>query len=100
MNGIQVDPATRTVRAQAGVLWRKLDHETQAFGLATTGGTVSNTVIAELTLGGVLGWLMGVHGLTVDNLLSAVVIIADGQFGPSSPRSSIGCTRRARCGVA
>jgi FAD/FMN-containing dehydrogenase len=52
MKGIRVDPNTRTVRAQAGVLWRELDHETQAFGLATTGGTVSNTGIAGLTLGG------------------------------------------------
>src|SRR3954447_927507 len=86
LKGIQVDPATRTARAQAGVLWRELDHETQAFGLATTGGTVSNTGIAGLTLGGGLGWLMGVHGLTVDNLLSADVITADGQFRTASAK--------------
>ena len=71
MKGIRVDPSARTVRAEGGVLWRELDHETQAFGLATTGGTVSNTGIAGLTLGGGLGWLMGKHGLTVDNLISA-----------------------------
>ena len=53
------------------MLWGEFDRETQAFGLATTGGTVSNTGIAGLTLGGDLGWLMGKHGLTVDNLLSA-----------------------------
>ena len=84
MKGIRVDPVARTVRAQGGVLWRELDHETQAFGLATTGGTVSNTGIAGLTLGGGLGWLMGKHGLTVDNLISADVVTADGQFRRAS----------------
>jgi FAD/FMN-containing dehydrogenase len=84
MKGIQVDPAARTVRAQGGVLWREFDHETQAFGLATTGGTVSNTGIAGLTLGGGLGWLMGKHGLSIDNLISADVVTADGQFRTAS----------------
>ncbi|MBO0747486.1 MAG: FAD-binding oxidoreductase [Acidimicrobiaceae bacterium] len=80
MKGIRVDPVLGTVRAQGGVLWRELDRETQAFGLAVTGGTVSSTGIAGLTLGGGLGWLMGRHGLTVDNLLSADVVTADGTF--------------------
>ena len=80
MKGIRVDPGSRTVIAQGGVQWREFDHETQAFGLATTGGTVSNTGIAGLTLGGGLGWLMGKHGLSVDNLVSADVVTADGQF--------------------
>jgi hypothetical protein len=80
MKGIRVDPQSRTVRAEGGVLWRELDRETQVFGLATTGGTVSNTGIAGLTLGGGLGWLMGKHGLTVDNLISADVVTADGAF--------------------
>ena len=62
MKGIRVDPQSRTVRAEGGVLWRELDRETQVFGLATTGGTVSNTGIAGLTLGGGLGWLMGNTG--------------------------------------
>lgn len=84
MKGIRVDPQTRTVRAEGGVLWRELDRETQVFGLATTGGTVSNTGIAGLTLGGGLGWLMGKHGLTVDNLISADVITADGTFRQAS----------------
>jgi len=78
MKGIRVDPAARTARAEGGVLWREFDRETQVFGLATTGGTVSNTGIAGLTLGGGLGWLMGKHGLTVDNLISADVVTADG----------------------
>jgi FAD/FMN-containing dehydrogenase len=84
MKGIRVDPRSCTVRAQGGVLWRELDHETQAFGLATTGGTVSTTGIAGLTLGGGLGWLMGKHGLTVDNLISADVVTADGEFRQAS----------------
>jgi FAD/FMN-containing dehydrogenase len=80
LKGIRVDPATKTARAQGGVLWREFDRETQAFGLATTGGTVSNTGIAGLTLGGGLGWLGGKHGLTVDNLLSLDIVTADGAF--------------------
>jgi FAD/FMN-containing dehydrogenase len=80
MKGIRVDAAARTARAQGGVLWHEFDHETQAFGLATTGGTVSDTGIAGLTLGGGLGWLMGKHGLSIDNLVSADVVTADGQF--------------------
>jgi FAD/FMN-containing dehydrogenase len=80
MKGIRVDPVARTAQAQGGVRWGELDRETQAFGLATTGGTVSNTGIAGLTLGGGLGWLMGKHGLSVDNLRSADVITADGTF--------------------
>jgi FAD/FMN-containing dehydrogenase len=80
MKGIRVDPAARVATAQGGVLWRELDRETQAFGLATTGGTVSNTGIAGLTLGGGLGWLMGKHGLTIDNLRAADVVTADGTF--------------------
>ena len=58
MKGIRVDPIQRTAIVQGGVLWRELDHETQAHGLATTGGTVSNTGVIGLTLGGGLGWLM------------------------------------------
>jgi FAD/FMN-containing dehydrogenase len=79
MKAISVDPDKRTARAEGGVLWRELDAQTQAHGLATTGGTVSNTGIGGLTLGGGLGWLMGTHGLTIDNLLSAEVVTADGQ---------------------
>ena len=80
LKGIRVDPGAHTARAEGGVLWRELDRETQAFGLATTGGTVSNTGIAGLTLGGGLGWLMGKHGLSVDNLISADVVTADAEF--------------------
>jgi FAD/FMN-containing dehydrogenase len=78
MKGIRVDPAASTARAQPGVKWIEFDHETQAFGLATTGGTVSDTGIGGLTLGGGLGWLSGKYRLTVDNLISADVVLADG----------------------
>jgi FAD/FMN-containing dehydrogenase len=84
LKGMQVDPRNRTARAQAGMLWREFDRETQAFGLATTGGTVSNTGVAGLTLGGGLGWLMGKHGLSVDNLLSVDVVTPDGEFRRAS----------------
>ena len=80
MKAIRVDPGARTARAQAGVRWIEFDHETQAFGLATTGGTVSDTGIAGLTVGGGLGWLSGKYGLTIDNLISADVVLADGRL--------------------
>jgi hypothetical protein len=84
MKGIDVDPVNRTARAEGGVLWREFDAATQTHGLATTGGTVSNTGVAGLTLGGGLGWLMGKHGASVDNLLSVEVVTADGQFRRTS----------------
>jgi FAD/FMN-containing dehydrogenase len=84
MKAITVDPVKRTARAEGGVLWRDLDSATQAHGLATTGGTVSNTGIGGLTLGGGMGWLMGKHGLTIDNLISAEVVTADGQLRRAS----------------
>lgn len=80
MKSVRVDPEKQTARAEAGVRWRGFDRETQAFGLATTGGTNSDTGIAGLTLGGGLGWLAGKYGLTCDNLLSADVVTADGRF--------------------
>src|SRR5579883_2447585 len=79
MKGVRVEPATRTAHVQGGATWADFDRETQLFGLATTGGTVSNTGVAGLTLGGGIGWLQGQHGLTCDNLLSADVVTADGR---------------------
>lgn len=84
MKGIRVDPIGRRAWAQPGVLWGELDHETQAFGLATTGGIVTHTGIAGLTLGGGIGWLQRKHGLTIDNLVSADVVTADGDFVTAS----------------
>jgi FAD/FMN-containing dehydrogenase len=80
MKSVRVDPVQRTACAEAGLTWGEYNHETQAFGLASTGGVVSTTGIAGLTLGGGLGWLMGKHGLSCDNLLSADLVTADGQF--------------------
>jgi len=80
MKGIRVDPLARTVRAQAGVTWGEMDAETQAFALATTGGVISTTGIAGLTLGGGLGWLNGRFGLACDSLIGADVVTADGRF--------------------
>src|SRR5688572_11575522 len=84
MKGIRVDPAKGTARAEAGVLWGELDRETQHFGLATVGGIVTHTGIAGLTLGGGIGWLMRKHGATVDNLLSADVVTAQGEIVTAS----------------
>jgi FAD/FMN-containing dehydrogenase len=80
MKGIRVDPARHTVRAQGGVTWGELDHETGAFGLATTGGFVPTTGIAGLTLGGGLGFLMRSFGLACDNLVSADIVTAEGRL--------------------
>ena len=84
MKGIRVDPAKGSARAEAGVLWGELDRETQHFGLATVGGIVTHTGIAGLTLGGGIGWLMRKHGATVDNLLSADVVTAQGEIVTAS----------------
>jgi FAD/FMN-containing dehydrogenase len=86
MKAIRVDPAAQTARAEPGVKWTELDRETQAFGLATTGGTVGDTGIAGLTLGGGFGWLEGTCGMAVDNLLGADVVLATGQLVHASER--------------
>ncbi len=84
MKGVHVDPARDTVGAQAGVTWREYNRAAAAFGLATTGGVVSTTGIAGLTLGGGIGWLMGRYGMAVDNLLSAEVVLASGEVTTAS----------------
>jgi FAD binding domain/Berberine and berberine like len=84
MKGIDVDPETKTVRAEAGVLLGELDHDTQPYGLGVPAGIVSHTGIAGLTLGGGLGWQQRKYGLSIDNLLSANVVTADGDFVPAN----------------
>jgi FAD/FMN-containing dehydrogenase len=88
MKGISVDPVAHTARAEAGVLWGELDRETQLFGLATVGGIVTHTGIAGLTLGGGLGWLMRKFGATVDNLVSADVVTAEGELVRASEEAN------------
>lgn len=80
MRAVWVDPSGRTARVQGGALWRDVDHETQVHGLATTGGIIGHTGVAGLTLGGGIGFLMRRHGLTVDNLLEAEVVTAEGSI--------------------
>jgi FAD/FMN-containing dehydrogenase len=84
MRGIRVDPRRKTVRAEGGCTWGDLDHATHAFGLATTGGIISTTGVAGLTLGGGIGYLTRGLGLSCDNLISADVVLADGTFVTAS----------------
>jgi FAD/FMN-containing dehydrogenase len=84
MQGIRVDLVQRTVRAEGGVKWGAFDRETQAFGLATTGGTIADTGIAGLTLGGGHGWLGYKYGLAADNLTSVDIVTADGTLRTAS----------------
>jgi FAD/FMN-containing dehydrogenase len=88
MKGIRVDPRARTVRAEGGCTWGDLNHAAHAFGLATTGGIVSTTGIAGLTLGGGIGYLARGCGLALDNLLSADVVTADGEFLVASEKEN------------
>jgi len=88
MKGIQVDAAQRQVTAAPGVVWGEFDRATQAHGLATTGGQVSHTGIAGLTLGGGLGYLMGKHGAVCDNLLSVDIVTPDGEMLTASPEQN------------
>ena len=84
MKGIHVDSSRKRVRAQGGVTWAELNRETQLHGLAVTGGVVSTTGIAGLTLGGGIGWLMSKYGLALDNLVSVDLVLADGRVVTAS----------------
>jgi FAD/FMN-containing dehydrogenase len=84
LQGIRVDPTLEQATVQSGVRWAALDKTTQMFGLATTGGRVSTTGVAGLTLGGGYGWLMRRYGLTVDNLRRVELITAEGEPATAS----------------
>lgn len=78
MKGIRIDPAGQSAVVQGGATWGELDREAETYRLATTGGVISTTGVAGLTLGGGIGWLMGKHGLSCDNVISADLVSADG----------------------
>jgi hypothetical protein len=88
MKAVQVEPETRTARAEPGLTLGEFDRATRAFGLVTPLGVVSVTGIAGLTLGGGLGWLNGCYGLACDNLLSADVVLADGRLLTASTQQN------------
>jgi FAD/FMN-containing dehydrogenase len=80
MNGVRVDPSALRATVGGGAVWADVDHETQAYGLATTGGLVSSTGVAGFTLGGGIGWTMRKYGLACDNLAAADIVTADGRL--------------------
>ncbi len=85
MRAVQVDPDARRAKVEGGCTWGDLDKESQVHGLATPGGLISDTGIAGLTLSGGIGWLRSRYGLSIDNLLSAEVVTADGRLLTASP---------------
>ncbi len=88
MRGTRVDPKSKSVRAEGGCTWADLNHATYGFGMATPGGIISSTGLAGLTLGGGIGYLARGAGLTLDNLISADVVLADGSFVTASEKEN------------
>ena len=88
MHTVRVDPQAKAARADAGATWGDFNHATHAFGLATTGGIISTTGITGLTLGGGIGYLARGFGLSIDNLISADVVTAEGKFVTASAQQN------------
>jgi FAD/FMN-containing dehydrogenase len=88
MRGVRVNPEKRTARAEGGATWGDFNSATHAFGLATTGGIISTTGVGGLTLGGGIGYLARGFGLSLDNLVSADVVTADGKFRIASEQEN------------
>lgn len=84
MREVTVDPVSKTIKAQGGCLWVDVDEAAWEHGLATVGGTVNHTGIGGLTLGGGYGWLSGMHGLVIDNLIAVQMVLADGSIVTAS----------------
>jgi FAD/FMN-containing dehydrogenase len=96
MKGVRIDPAARTARVGAGCTQGDVDHASHAFGLAVPAGIISTTGIAGLTLSGGHGYLSRKYGLTIDNLIEADVVLADGSFVTASKEPLLGAPRRRR----
>src|SRR5579862_339213 len=88
MKGIRVNPAAKTVRVEAGCVWGDVDHATHAFGMAVPCGFISTTGVPGLTLGGGIGHITRRYGLTIDNLLSVDMVLADGRFVTASAKEN------------
>jgi hypothetical protein len=88
MKGIRVDPEAKTVTVQAGCVWGDVDHATHAFGLATPSGFISSTGVSGLALGGGIGYLTRKYGLSIDNMISVDLVLADGSFVTANSKSN------------
>jgi FAD/FMN-containing dehydrogenase len=88
MRGIRVDPTDKTVRVEGGCVWGDVDHATHPFGLAVPCGFIASTGVGGLTLGGGVGYLTRKYGLTIDNLLSVDMVLADGRFVTASEKEN------------
>ena len=95
INYVRVDPSSRTVLVGAGSKWSDVDHATHGFGLAVPSGIVSSTGVAGLTLGGGMGHLTRKYGLTIDNLLSVDMVLADGSFVVANAEENTTCSGRS-----